>query len=712
MQKLPLWKIGLVVFLILILARFWIVGTAKVLFNTHSSDGDEWAYFTRAKFLTLGLGALAAIATFLVGRGLYGWETGLLAAFLLAANKEFHLRASTIYADTLMVTTFLGAWYFLIRSFEARNHLPESGPATDNNRKRDLFHASRLTPHVPRFTLLLAGLFVGLAYLTKGSAPLLLGAWGVVALLHYRRNILAHWELLIVPLVFLIVVAPLLVYNVRVFGGPFYNFATTHVMWMERWAESQVDDLSDLPTFSTYMQTHTPADMVARLQKGVQRLNPVLARTLIPSRSWEPPWLGWALLSGAALLGGFLLFFRRRQALAYYRRRRLIWHFSLILFAGFYLFSAWYADVLIESRFLIPILGPFYLLLADLVVSLLRGLKGPGGTVSQTGPGDIWARALHWAYVGAVGGFLVWGSWWLFSTARVESWGLGVDPFASDRQANLEPESILAWLVQERPEDTVNVTFGPSKSLPLWKFPRRIKLERIPVDLDTWPTLQASLQADPPDYIIIDADTARRRRQALGDYFAYQEEGVEIKRIPQGWTLAHLSGQESCRWCIFTLFAEPGTPVWANLAGQIEFLGYDLTYPVADPGSEVADSGSEDRRSDRAEYSLRVILYWQNLADLEQDYTIFLHLTAPDGFVKAQQDRQPFDGLWPTSQWMPGDILATRFDIPLDESIQPGEYLLVTGMYLLETGERLPLIEGPSAPSPNAILVGRVKIGG
>ncbi len=79
--------------------------------------------------------------------------------------------------------------------------------------------------------------------------------------------------------------------------------------------------------------------------------------------------------------------------------------------------------------------------------------------------------------------------------------------------------------------------------------------------------------------------------------------------------------------------------------------------------------------------------------------------------MKAQQDRQPFDGLWPTSHWRPGDILATHFDLPLDESLPPGEYLLVTGMYLLETGERLPLIEGPSAPSPNAILVGRVKIG-
>ncbi|MDH3676145.1 MAG: glycosyltransferase family 39 protein, partial [Anaerolineae bacterium] len=172
----------------LILGRFLIAGQAKVLFNTISSDGDEsaylalglalleegqvtdgvrpplyplllaplaerdWAYFTRAKMMTLGLGALTVLVTFLVARALFNVETGLLAAFLLAANREFHLRASTVYADTLLVLFFVAAWYFLIKSFEQR-----------------------------RFAYL-AGFFVGLAYLTKGTGTLLLVAWGMVAL--------------------------------------------------------------------------------------------------------------------------------------------------------------------------------------------------------------------------------------------------------------------------------------------------------------------------------------------------------------------------------------------------------------------------------------------------------------------------------------------------------------------------------------------------
>lgn len=128
-----IWKSLLVLLLALTLARFGMVGLPKVLSNTTSSDGDEsaylalglalpeagvlsdgtrpplyalllspwaereWAYFTTAKLVTLVVGGLTVLATFLVGLRLFGWETALLAAFLLAMNKEFHVRASTVY---------------------------------------------------------------------------------------------------------------------------------------------------------------------------------------------------------------------------------------------------------------------------------------------------------------------------------------------------------------------------------------------------------------------------------------------------------------------------------------------------------------------------------------------------------------------------------------------------------------------------------------
>ena len=67
-------------------------------------------------------------------------------------------------------------------------------------------------------------------------------------------------------------------------------------------------------------------------------------------------------------------------------------------------------------------------------------------------------------------------------------------------------------------------------------------------------------------------------------------------------------------------------------------------------------------------------------------------------------------GLWPTSKWIPDDTLADRFDIVLDEGVPPGQYLLLTGLYRPASGERLPLVDGPPAPAPDAALLGEIEI--
>ena len=100
-------------------------------------------------------------------------------------------------------------------------------------------------------------------------------------------------------------------------------------------------------------------------------------------------------------------------------------------------------------------------------------------------------------------------------------------------------------------------------------------------------------------------------------------EGWKSSRCPEGWGLAYLHPGPPYRWSIFTPSAGPETVVRANFDHQLDLLGYDLAF-------------------DRAARALRVALYWRAATPVPDDYTIFLHLTAPDGFVKAQQDRQPF----------------------------------------------------------------------
>jgi 4-amino-4-deoxy-L-arabinose transferase-like glycosyltransferase len=111
----------------------------------------------------------------------------------------------------------------------------------------------------------------------------------------------------------------------------------------------------------------------------------------------------------------------------------------------------------------------------------------------------------------------------------------------------------------------------------------------------------------------------------------------------------------------------------ADLGGQITLLGYDIDRRTVAPGEEV-----------------NVTLYWTAQAPMSADYTVFLHLAAPEGPPYAQADGQPQHGAYPTSFWDVGEIVTDSHPVVAPADLAPGEYPLVAGMYLLGTGERLP----------------------
>jgi hypothetical protein len=85
-------------------------------------------------------------------------------------------------------------------------------------------------------------------------------------------------------------------------------------------------------------------------------------------------------------------------------------------------------------------------------------------------------------------------------------------------------------------------------------------------------------------------------------------------------------------------------------------------------------------------------LYWQSLAPVDTDYTVFVHIRNANGEMVAQKDGPPAAGAYPTSLWDSGEIIKDSLIIPL-ENLEPGQYSLVTGLYDARTGERLP-VEG------------------
>jgi 4-amino-4-deoxy-L-arabinose transferase-like glycosyltransferase len=90
-----------------------------------------------------------------------------------------------------------------------------------------------------------------------------------------------------------------------------------------------------------------------------------------------------------------------------------------------------------------------------------------------------------------------------------------------------------------------------------------------------------------------------------------------------------------------------------------ELLGYDLQTPTSNPGSEV-----------------RLATLWRVSEPLE-DAVLFTQLLGQDGQPLAQADRLDVPGYY----WQPGDVFIQLHRFTLPESMVPGEYPLIVGLY-------------------------------
>ena len=97
-------------------------------------------------------------------------------------------------------------------------------------------------------------------------------------------------------------------------------------------------------------------------------------------------------------------------------------------------------------------------------------------------------------------------------------------------------------------------------------------------------------------------------------------------------------------------------------------------------------------------------LYWQATGSIESDLTVFLHLLDGKGEIAAQSDGPPAGGRYPTSYWLPGEIVADerRLIAPVDSE---GPYRLVAGLYDPVTLNRLEMVDDAGHPLPGNQMV-------
>ncbi len=112
----------------------------------------------------------------------------------------------------------------------------------------------------------------------------------------------------------------------------------------------------------------------------------------------------------------------------------------------------------------------------------------------------------------------------------------------------------------------------------------------------------------------------------------------------------------------------------ADFGSRARLLGYTLG--TAQPGQV-----------------FNIELYWQTLAEMEENYTIFVHIVdAVTGQIRAQIDEGPQQEPgrpYPTSLWMLNEIVRDVHAVTLPSDLPAGDYNVRLGFYVPETGQRL-----------------------
>jgi len=122
-----------------------------------------------------------------------------------------------------------------------------------------------------------------------------------------------------------------------------------------------------------------------------------------------------------------------------------------------------------------------------------------------------------------------------------------------------------------------------------------------------------------------------------------------------------------------------------TLGSQVALVGYDVK-------SQTPTLRADASVSNLKSQTVELTLHWQALQEMSESYTVFVHVVDASGAVRTQQDNPPMNGTYPQRSGSRASMSATSIHF-LCRRPTAGDYVLEVGLYLADTGARLPIVE-------------------
>ena len=175
-----------------------------------------------------------------------------------------------------------------------------------------------------------------------------------------------------------------------------------------------------------------------------------------------------------------------------------------------------------------------------------------------------------------------------------------------------------------------------------------------------------------PDYVLLDPQMRTypvgpdEYRTLFNDYLASPEYAID-QQIDSFYAFKYVGE------------AVPRQEAAATWQDAMQLQG--LSVAAAPPGEPFVPLDSLPETPLPAGTILRVELFWDVLADMDQNYTVFVHALSPDSRLLGQHDSWPADAHRPTAVLPVGENFRDVHYLPLNEPADPSGITLRIGLY-------------------------------